>query len=69
MSGHYEIRVRHRLGPPVTDIFRDLELRYGDDSTLLRIDGTDQAMLHGTLIRLGDLGLEIISVERIETVR
>lgn len=66
MSDGYEIRVRHRLGPPVTFMLRDLEPRLGDDETILRIDATDQPTLQGTLRRLGDLGLEIVSVERIE---
>lgn len=64
MSSGYEIRVRHRLGPPVTFMLRDLEPRFGDDVTILRIETADQPTLQGTLRRLGDLGLEIVSVER-----
>ena len=66
MSDGYEIRVRHRLGPPVSFLLRDLEPRFGHDVTILWLDGNDQPALQGTLRRLGDLGLEIVSVERMD---
>ena len=49
MSDGYEIRVRHRLGPPVSFLLRDLEPRFGDDVTILWLDGNDQPALQGTL--------------------
>ncbi len=67
MCSGYEIRVRHRIGPPMTYMLRDLEPRLDDDMTILRISASDQPTLQGTLRRLGDLGLEIVSVERIES--
>lgn len=60
----YEIRVRHRLGPEMLQSLADLTPAACDDGTVLRTSGLDQPSLHGALGRLGNLGLEIVSVER-----
>lgn len=69
MCSGYQIRVRHRIGPPMTHMLRDLEPSLDDDMTILRVRTSDQPALQGALRRLGDLGLEIVSVERIERAR
>jgi hypothetical protein len=66
MSGRYEIQIRHRVGEEVVHLLADLRPEVIDDSTILHVAGTEQPALHGTLNRVYDLGLEIISVERIE---
>jgi hypothetical protein len=67
MSGRYEIQIRHRVGEEVIHLLADLRPQVVDDSTILYLAGTEQPALHGALTRVHSLGLEIISVERIET--
>jgi hypothetical protein len=64
---HYEIRVEGRLGSSWADWFEGLEIRDEPDvdgvcrTTLL--SGTmDQAALHGTLSKIRDLGIRLLSV-------
>jgi hypothetical protein len=64
---HYEIRVEGRLGSSWADWFEGLEIRDEPDvdgvcrTTIL--SGTmDQAALHGTLSKIRDLGLRLLSV-------
>lgn len=64
VTDHYEIRVRHSIGPEMMHLLAEYEPEIGTDSTLLRTTGADQPSLHGTLDRLASLGLEIISVQR-----
>lgn len=66
MSGSYEIRVRHRVGPEVMHLLDDLQPVLAEDSTIFHTDGVDQPTLYGALGRLADLGLDIASVERID---
>lgn len=67
MTELYEIRIRHRVGPELVHLLADLEPELGEDATILHTAGTDQPTLHGTLARLADLGLEIVSVELVAT--
>ncbi len=64
---HYEIRVEGRLGSSWADWFEGLEIRDEPDmegvcrTTIL--SGTmDQAALHGTLSKIRDLGIRLLSV-------
>jgi hypothetical protein len=64
---HYEIRVAGRLGSSWADWFEGLEIRDEPDmegvcrTTIL--SGTmDQAALHGTLSKIRDLGIRLLSV-------
>ena len=64
---HYEIRVEGRLGSSWADWFEGLEIRNEPDlkgvyrTTIL--SGTmDQAALHGTLNKIRDLGIRLLSV-------
>jgi hypothetical protein len=64
---HYEIRVEGRLGSSWAEWFEGLEIRDEPDmegvcrTTIL--SGTmDQAALHGTLSKIRDLGIRLLSV-------
>ncbi len=60
----YSIRVRGRLPERWAPRFAPLSLRVEPDgTTLLRGPLPDQVALHGTLGRLRDLGVELVSVE------
>lgn len=63
----YEIRVRGHLDRGWTDWFEDLTITPEEDGeTLLTGRVVDQAALHGLLKKVRDLGLPLISVNRIE---
>ncbi len=66
-SGRYEIRIEGRLSPRWATRFDGMTLSVGDDGTTV-IEGpvVDQAALHGLLNRLGDLGLPLLSVTRLD---
>lgn len=62
----YEICVRGNLDERWMRQFEGLTLTQQPEGTT-RIRGEmDQAALHGILHRIGDLGIELISVERLE---
>ena len=63
----YQIRIKGHLGHQWTDWFGDLSITLEDNGDTL-VTGTlvDQAALHGVLRRVRDLGLPLLSVERIE---
>jgi hypothetical protein len=58
----YSILVRGRLSERLASIFDGLELRSSAGMTELRGVVADQAELFGHLLRLRDLGIELISV-------
>jgi hypothetical protein len=61
----YQIRVRGHLRPEWTEWFDDMSIRHETDgTTTLSGPVADQAALHGLLIKVRDLGLELIAVER-----
>lgn len=62
----YEIRVRDHLTTGWTHYFEGMELRYEANGEMVLTGRLpDQAALHGVLIRVRDLGLTLISVNRI----
>ena len=62
----YEIVVKGRLGRALVRSFDDLEIRStGPNATHLYGWFPDQPALHGVLTRIGDLGLELSSVQRL----
>ncbi|WP_047866647.1 hypothetical protein [Rubrobacter aplysinae] len=66
----YEIRVRGHLGREWTDWFEGLTITPGDGGdTLLSGPVVDQAALHGLMRKVRDLGLPLVSVNRIEAAR
>jgi hypothetical protein len=58
------IRVRGHLGPAWSTWFDDMTITQEDDGTTT-LAGTvvDQAALHSLLVRIRDLGLELVRVE------
>jgi hypothetical protein len=68
MSGpaRYEIRVDGVLGQRWTAWFGGLAVQRDGDQTVICGEVIDQAALHGLLNRIGDLGLVLISVRRLD---
>ena len=64
----YEIRVEGHIGDSCSSWFEGLSLRHEENGeTVLRGAIVDQAALHGILMRIRDLGLPLVSVNRIKT--
>ena len=64
----YQIRIEGHLPPQWADWFGDATItRVDDGSTLLTCSIVDQAALHGLLKKVRDLGLPLLSVNRIPT--
>ena len=63
----YQIRIKGHLGQQWADWFEGLTITLEDnDNTLLTGPVVDQAALHGLLKKVRDLGMPLLSVERIE---
>ena len=62
----YEIRVEGWLGDRWKGWFEGLSIQHmeGGYSTLTGV--MDQAMLRGILVKIGDLGLDLVSIRQIE---
>jgi hypothetical protein len=58
----YRIVVRGELSRRYVPAFEGMTLATGDGQTSITGPGIDQAHLHGLLDRVGDLGLELVSV-------
>jgi len=58
----YQIVVRGELSNRYLPAFEGMNLAAGDGRTAITGPVVDQAQLHGLLNRVGDLGLELISV-------
>ncbi len=64
----YQIRIQGHLGSEWTDWFGGLSITLSDNGeTLLCGPVVDQAALHGLLRKVRDLGLPLISVNRLQT--
>ncbi len=67
-ASHYEIRVQGQLDGHWSEWFGGLALAHGPDgSTVLTGPVADGAALFGLLDRVRDLGLTLLSVNRIES--
>ena len=65
----YEIRVRGHLDQYWSEWFDGLTITYDvDDNTVLCGPLTDEAALHGVLIKVRDLTLPLLAVNRIEAL-
>ena len=63
----YQIRIKGQLGDQWSDWFEGLTITLEEDgNTLLSGPVLDQSALHGLLKRVRDLGMPLISVNRIE---
>jgi len=62
---HYRIRVKGHLGPQWSEWFDWMTVTLEADGTsTLSGPIADQAALHGLLVRVRDLGLELISISQ-----
>jgi hypothetical protein len=68
-STEYRIQIKGRLDPKWTDWFEQMAISTEGDNTILSGPVVDQAALHGLLIRIRDLNLTLLSVERLELVQ
>ncbi len=66
-SEHYRIKLKGRLDKQWTDWFDGMTITYEEDTTILNGQIVDQAALYGLLIRIRDLNLPLLLVERIES--
>jgi hypothetical protein len=63
----YRIRIEGHLAPEWSDWFENLTVKcQRDGTTILSGPVRDQAALHGLLLKVRDLGLSLISVNRVE---
>ena len=63
---NYRIKLKGRLDPKWSDWFEQMEISTEGGETILSGPVADQAALHGLLIRIRDLNLKLLAVERIE---
>ena len=64
--GHYEIRIKGHLDNRWADWFEGLTITREDNGeTLLTGPVVDQAALHGVLRKVRDLGMPLLSVNRV----
>ena len=64
----YQIRIKGHLGRQWTDWFEGMTITLEDNrETLLTGPVVDQAALHGLLKKVRDLGMPLLSVNRIES--
>jgi hypothetical protein len=63
----YQIRIKGQLGPQWTEWFGGLTIALEDNGdTLLTGMVVDQAALHGLLRKVRDLGMPLLSVNRVK---
>lgn len=63
--GGFEIRIRGRVGEPLSAAFPDLTITVNPVETVLSGSGFDQARLYGLLERIRSLGLELLEVRKL----
>jgi hypothetical protein len=66
-SKDYRIKLKGCLDPDWSDWFEQMAISTEGGVTILKGPVADQAALHGLLIRIRDLNLTLLAVERIET--
>jgi hypothetical protein len=62
----YEIRVAGHLSANWAARFEGLSMRHEPEGETVLSGSLDQAALHGVLVRIRDLGLNLISVNRVD---
>jgi len=65
----YRIKLKGRLDHKWSDWFEQMAISTEGGETVLTGPVADQAALHGLLIRIRDLNLTLLSVERIKPVQ
>jgi hypothetical protein len=65
----YEIRIQGHLDQHWSEWFDGLDITYDvDDNTVLRGPLLDEAALHGVLIKVRDIALPLLAVNRIDAL-
>ena len=64
----YEIRVAGHLSQNWAARFEGLTMRHEAQGETLLSGMLDQSALHGVLVRIRDLGLNLVSVNRVQTL-
>jgi len=65
----YQIRIKGHLGREWTNWFSGLTITLDNGETLLTGSVVDQAALHGVLKKVRDLGMPLLSVNRMKPGR
>ena len=65
----YRIKLQECLDARWSDGFEEMKISFEGGGTTLTGRVVDQAALHGLLIRIRDLNLNLLSVERMEPVQ
>ena len=65
-SNDYRIKIKGHLDPKWSDWFEQMAISIKGGETILTVPIADQAALHGLLIRIRDLNLTLLAVERLE---
>ena len=65
----YRIKLKGRLDHKWSNWFEQMEISSEGDQTILTGPVSDQAALHGLLVRIRDLNLTLLTVEREESTR
>ena len=63
---HYRIKLKGLLDQNWSDWFEQMAMSTQGDQTILTGPVADQAALHGLLVRIRDLNLMLLTLERIE---
>jgi len=63
----YEIRIAGHLSSPWAEQFEGLSMRHEPEGETVLTGMLDQAALQGVFVKIRDLGLHLISVNRVET--
>ena len=63
---HFRIKLKGRLEDKWSDWFDQMAISFEGGETILSGPVADQAALYGLLIRIRDLNLMLLSVERLE---
>ena len=66
-SAHYRIKVQERIDEKWSNWFEEMVISAEGGETILTGPVADQAAIHGLLIRIRDLNLTLLSVERVES--
>ena len=62
----YQIKIKDLLDEKWSDWFDGFTITPQEDETILKGPVSDQGALHGALAKIRDLGLTLISVERLQ---
>jgi hypothetical protein len=66
----YQVRIKGHLGQQRMDWFEGFSAKLeGDGNTLLSGTVVDQSALHGVLRKIRDLGMQLLSVNRVDADR